>query len=214
MRTRRSKIELAERRQFILDASRRLLAKQGVDNTSMDDIAREAGYTRRTIYAYFNSADEIRLKIFTADLIERWELQKRRIAVPALGLDKLIAWAEALYDFSKENTEATHLQAYWDYRGIDRRRVSRASFVAFEAVNEELAEGLRAIFRLGIGDGSLRPNLQIDMCISQFLHSLRGVIHRALSTAYSFATFDSDEYVAYFLELFTRSICNVKGEIS
>ncbi len=212
MRTRRSKTELAEIRQFILDVSRHLFARRGVENTSMDDIAQEAGYTRRTLYAYFNSADEIRLMIFTGDLSERWELQKKRIAVPRAGLDKLIVWAEALYDFSKENPEATHLQAYWDYRGIDSKRVSRASFRAFEAINEELAEGLRAIFRLGIDDGSLRPDLHIDMCISQFLHSLRSVIHRALSPTYSFATFDPDEYVAHFLRLLTRTIRNSKGE--
>ena len=213
MRTRRTKTEQVERRGFILDTARSLFARRGVENVSMDEIARAAHYTRRTLYAYFKSADEIRLLILTEDLRRRWEVQKPRVAAADAGLAKLIAWAEALYDFTKENLHATRLQAYWDYRGINRKHVSRESFNSFVTINDELAEGLRAIFRLGIKDHSLRPDLDVDMCISQLLHSLRSVLYRALSPNYSFAVFEPDDYVQHFLELFTRAVRNTKGQL-
>ena len=161
---------------------------------------------------HFKGADDIRLLILTEDLKVRWALQQQRMATAETGLAKIVAWAEALYDFARENPQAVRLQAYWDYKGIDRKLVGRESFRAFAAINEELAEGLRAIFRLWVQEGSLRPDLQIDMCISQFLHSLRSVMHRALSPTYSFAVFDSDEYLQHFLDLFSRAIRNTKGQ--
>jgi len=212
MRPQRTKAQVADSRRFILDTARRLYARRRVEEVSMDDIARTAGYTRRTLYAYFTSADEIRLLILLDDLKTRWALQQTRMAHAETGLAKIIAWGQALFEFSQENPHATQLQAFWDYRGIDRRLIGRRVFRQFEKINNELAEGLRTIFALGIRDGSVRPDISIDLCISQFLYSLRGIIHRALLTGYSLATFDPDEYVNHFFELFSEAIGNPKGQ--
>lgn len=203
--------ELETNRQTILDAARRLFARKRVEAITMEDIAAASGYTRRTLYAYFKGADDIRLLILTDDLRVRWALQQQRMNAVETGLGKIAAWAETLYEFSRTNPRVAQLQAYWDYRGIDRKTVGRNSFKAFATINDHLAEGLRSIFRLGVEDGSLRPDLNIDMTISQFLYALRGVIHRGLSPTYSFASFDPDEYVGDFIQLFTRAIAKPKG---
>jgi AcrR family transcriptional regulator len=43
----------------ILDAAKRLFADKGVAQTTVDDVAREADYSKSTLYAYFKSKDEI-----------------------------------------------------------------------------------------------------------------------------------------------------------
>jgi len=206
----RKTMERRTRQLFILDAARRLLAEKGIEETGMEDIAAAVEYTRRTLYAYFKSRDEIYLMILVEDLNVRWAEQKKAMTAAMTGLDKIKTWGESLYTFSREHPHSMSLQIYWDFRGIDRERVSPEVFAAFEAINEELAAGLREIFTLGVTDGSLRPGLQIDLCISQFLYSLRSVIHRALSPTYSFARIDPDEYVNHYLELFLRGIQNTK----
>ncbi len=211
MTQQRRQLEADTRRRFILKQARLLFAQNGVENTAMEEIAAASDYTRRTIYSYFKSADEIRLLVFTEDLKVRWALQKERTATAATGLEKLIAWAEVLYDFCKTHPDALTLQAYWDYRGVDRKHLSREAFKDFATVNEELAEGLRGIFKIGVRDGSIRPDLPVDMSISLFLHSLRSVIHRGLTTTYSFAEFDPDEYVRSFIDLFAYAIHNPEG---
>ena len=35
------------------------ILKNGIENTSMDDIAKEAGYSKATLYVYFKNKDEI-----------------------------------------------------------------------------------------------------------------------------------------------------------
>jgi AcrR family transcriptional regulator len=43
----------------ILEAALRTLARQGANNFSMAGIGREAGISRRTLYRYFHSSDEV-----------------------------------------------------------------------------------------------------------------------------------------------------------
>ncbi|MFH2002560.1 MAG: TetR/AcrR family transcriptional regulator [Planctomycetota bacterium] len=208
----RKEMERNTRQQFVLDAARRVMTRKGIEDTTMEDIASEVEYTRRTLYAYFSSRDEIYLMVLVEDLKARWAEQQKAIATAITGLDKILAWGDSFYAFAREHTHAMRLAIYWDYRGIDKAKISDAVFASFEEINNELAEGLRAIFRLGVSDATLRPDLNQDMCISQFLYSLRSVVSRALMRAYSFAQFEPDDYVAHFLELFTRSIAHDGGK--
>src|SRR6516162_5142740 len=48
-------------RDRILDAVERMLARYGYQKTTMDDIAREAGVAKRTIYMHFASKEEVAL---------------------------------------------------------------------------------------------------------------------------------------------------------
>lgn len=46
-------------RESILDAARTLLARQGYRKTSMEDVAREAGLSRRTLYLHFADKQDL-----------------------------------------------------------------------------------------------------------------------------------------------------------
>ena len=204
----RKAIERETRKKYILEAARRLFDEKGIENTSMDDIASAAEYTRRTLYAYFKSRDEISLSILVEDLAARWEEQKAQLAGSDSGLNKILKWAESLYSFTQRHPSSIRLQLYWDYKGVDRTLIGDEVFASFESINNELAQGLREIFQLGLNDGSSRPDLKVDLSISQFLYSFRAVLNRALSSTYSFAYFDADEYVKHYLDIFARGIGN------
>ena len=67
-------------RDKVLDAADRLLGRLGYRKTTMDDLAREAGIGRRTIYLYFASKEEV----FFASIdrvVERMLEELRRISV-------------------------------------------------------------------------------------------------------------------------------------
>jgi AcrR family transcriptional regulator len=204
--------ESEARRSYILDAARGLFFSKGVENTSMEDIAKAAEYTRRTLYAYFRSRDEICLLVYLEDLTARWEEQQAAMATAGGGLEKLLAWGKSFYVFSREHPHSLRLQVFWDYRGINRDRIGDEVFGAFRAKNEELADGLRDAFLLGIQDGSLRPDLPVDHCISYYALTLRSALNRALFPAYSFTDFDPETYVHNYLDLFMRGIRSTDGE--
>lgn len=58
--------DAAEARQQILTAAERMIARYGVSKTTMDDIGRQAGVSRPTVYRYFGDRDNL-----LAALIER-----------------------------------------------------------------------------------------------------------------------------------------------
>ena len=47
----------------IIDAAERLFFSKGYNNSTMDEVAKESGFTKRTLYSYFTSKEEIYEKI-------------------------------------------------------------------------------------------------------------------------------------------------------
>ena len=65
----------------IIDVARQLFAKQGVDDTTMNDIAQASGKGRRTLYTYFKNKEEV----FYAVVEQEMERMSERLR---LVLDK------------------------------------------------------------------------------------------------------------------------------
>jgi len=49
----------AERREQLLSVAKSLFAERGFQSTTMDDIAREAGFTKPILYQYFDSKTDL-----------------------------------------------------------------------------------------------------------------------------------------------------------
>src|SRR5213594_715730 len=80
-------------REGILDATDRLLGRLGYQKTTIDDLAREAGIARRTIYLHFPSKEEIFLASIDR-VVERLLGELRGIAssggAPELRLRRML----------------------------------------------------------------------------------------------------------------------------
>ncbi|MDR0832937.1 MAG: TetR/AcrR family transcriptional regulator, partial [Candidatus Symbiothrix sp.] len=60
-------------RDTLIDVARRLFAKTGVENTTMNDIAIASKKGRRTLYTYFNSKEEIYHAVIESELKQLYE---------------------------------------------------------------------------------------------------------------------------------------------
>ncbi len=203
--------EIEFRRGQILDRAREVILSKGVQETSMEEIARASDYTRRTLYSYFRSRDEILLLVFMASLEKGWEIQRRAMAEAEGGLAKVMAWGEAYHEVALDDPGLLQLMVHLDYQGIDPERYDPRTIEALRTLNEEVRDGLGEAFREGIADGSLRPELDIDLCMSQYATSLRSVLHRALVTGQPWLEVGADEQVRHFLDLYSHAICNNEG---
>lgn len=61
-------MSVSKTRQLLVDVARVLFAKNGVANTTMNDIAVASKKGRRTIYSYFKSKDEIFMAVIESEL--------------------------------------------------------------------------------------------------------------------------------------------------
>ena len=61
-------MSISKTRQKLVDVARQLFAKNGLENTTMNDIAIQSGKGRRTLYTYFKSKEEIYYAVIEGEL--------------------------------------------------------------------------------------------------------------------------------------------------
>ena len=61
-------MSVSKTRQMLVDVARQLFAKNGVANTTMNDIALASGKGRRTVYTYFSSKEEVYYAVIEGEL--------------------------------------------------------------------------------------------------------------------------------------------------
>ena len=61
-------MSISKTRQTLVDVARQLFAKNGVANTTMNDIAVSSGKGRRTLYTYFKSKEEVYFAVIESEL--------------------------------------------------------------------------------------------------------------------------------------------------
>jgi TetR/AcrR family fatty acid metabolism transcriptional regulator len=83
------------RRAAILDAARSVLARRGFACGIMDEIAREAGIAKGTIYLYFRSKTDIYKAVFELDMKALMRRTMKRIDAAKSLQDKIRAFAFA-----------------------------------------------------------------------------------------------------------------------
>src|SRR5262245_35100703 len=138
-------------RDHILDATERLLGRYGYSKMSMEDIAREAGLARRTLYLYFGGKEEVALASIDR-IVERLLARLDEIAdgdgSPAERLREMLL-TRVLFRFDS-------VQGY--YQGLDDLLSAiRTSYMSrrqryFEAEGRILAR----VIAEGQGSGTIR----------------------------------------------------------
>ena len=61
-------MSISKTRQLLVDVARQLFAKNGLENTTMNDIAQASGKGRRTLYTYFKSKEDIYYAVIETEL--------------------------------------------------------------------------------------------------------------------------------------------------
>ena len=61
-------MSISKTRQILIDVARQQFAKNGMENTTMNDIAIASGKGRRTLYTYFSSKEDIYAAVIESEL--------------------------------------------------------------------------------------------------------------------------------------------------
>lgn len=83
-------MSISKTRQKLIDIAQQLFAKNGVANTTMNDIAVASGKCRRTLYTYFNSKEEVYSAVIESELERLSDKLDEVAAMKMRPLDKVI----------------------------------------------------------------------------------------------------------------------------
>lgn len=130
----------------LVDVARQLFAKNGLDNTTMNDIALASGKGRRTLYTYFKNKEDIYFAVIEEEmdrLSEKMKLVSQKYMEPE---DKLVELIYTHLDLIKEAVRRNgNLRAEF-FRNIVRVQQVRKNFDRneIEFLKAVLTEGIRS----------------------------------------------------------------------
>ncbi len=175
---RRKKEPRSVHRENIASSASALFMEKGIAATSMDDIAKAAGYSKATLYVYFENKEEIisilvlesmkKLHHYISSALIKQETTKARYDFICRGLVQYqeefpfyfkMVLDKINIDFAKNNYLPEEMETY--------------------QVGEEINEEIKKFLISGIEKGDLRDDLDMMPTIFNFWGMLSGIIQLA-----------------------------------
>lgn len=155
-------MSISKTRQQLVDVARRLFAKKGLDNTTMNDIAVESGKGRRTLYTYFKSKEDVYYAVIESELERLSDKMDEVAAMKIRPQDKIIELIYTHLDMIKETVIRNgNLRAAF-FRNIWMVEKVRKSF------DEDEIELFRKVFYEGKADGEF--NIENVDLVAEITH--------------------------------------------
>lgn len=136
---------ISKTRDRIVDVARQLFAKDGIDNTTMNDIAKASKKGRRTLYTYFKNKDEVYLAVVKSELDTLSDRLKQVSEKDIPADDKIVeiifTRLEAIKEvvFRNGTLRATFFRDIWKVEQV-RKKFDRKEINILKSILEEGVE--------------------------------------------------------------------------
>jgi len=165
--------EREQRQNDIINAARKLIADRDFDEISMDEIAREIGLGKSTLYLYFKNKESLYFAIVLRGIRIWAEMVKNEDKKGNTGLEKLISYGNANREFSNEYPDYFRLlyspSSIKKQFDMDKMNSSEEFQEVRELFKEIMSVGIDSIQK-GIDEGEIRP--EVDPVEATILLSL------------------------------------------
>ncbi len=178
--------ERQARRAGIIEAAERIFRRKGFARASMDEVAAEAQFTKRTVYMYFVDKEDLLFAVALEGSKRLFARQQAILAGDGTGLAKVRRAAQAYYEFSRDMPDLFRLIE--DARRLKPRKKDSPGRAAFIHYRADMFAAYGQALRAGIADGSIRSDIDPQLLIYAFVLVLTGFF-QALSEAASTGTF-------------------------
>lgn len=207
---RRKKEPKSVHREQIASAASMLFMEKGILATSMDDIAKMAGYSKATLYVYFENKEEIvsllvldsmkKLYGYIVSALEQQEETKARYDLICQGL---VRYQEEFPFYFKTVLDKINM----DFESHDCLPEEKETYQIGEEINKKIKNFLIS----GIEKGDLREDLEIMPVIFNFWGMLSGLIQLAANKEQYIENamdLSKSQFLEYGFHMLYRSIRN------
>lgn len=177
---RRKKAPRDAHRAAIAAAAQRLFMEKGISATSMDEIAKAAGYSKATLYVYFENKEEIvgvlvlesmkKLHDYLTSALEQQETTRGKYLSICHGLVRYQAQFPFYFKTALEKINI-------DLEGKACLPEERETF----DVGEQITQKIRQFLIAAMEHGDVRKDIQIESTIFTFWGMLAGFIQTAVN---------------------------------
>ncbi len=188
-------------KEYIISESDKLFCQYGLKSVTMDDIAKQLGMSKKTIYSHFSDKNEIvniviEIKLNTQkciilDSIDLAENAVHEVSFAVANMKELLSNLNPVlfYDLQKYHPEA------WMYFKDFREKH------LFKTIHDNL--------KRGIGEGYYRKDLKTDILTQMRLEQMDLIFNN--SSAYTNGKYGLSQVMTELTEHFLYGICTLKG---
>ena len=142
--------ERAAKRDAVLRAAVQMFNRRGFHATSLDDVAASLGITKRTIYHYLASKDQVLLECITVGLQQILDAAVEVQSHPGSGMDRLVAFLRRYAEINMDDFGRCVIRT-------GEETISAAGFPKYRALKRDIDTAMRRLIEEGIADGSIAP---------------------------------------------------------
>ncbi len=165
--------EREQRRIYILDTAEKLFLAEGFSNVTMENIAREVGLNKATLYLYFENKDSLFFAIVLRMVRNINDQYEDIMRMDLTGREKCRRMGQAYFSFARENPAYFRMLCTAGPSRFMNQDNTTAQIV-LEHLNKQ-ARFLRDALAEGIADGTVRDDLdplEMTAFISVTTHSI------------------------------------------
>lgn len=192
-------------RDNILTAARELFDVNGIDKTTMDDIARHADYSKSTIYVYFKSKEDI-FNSIVGEYLDELEIEIRQSLSRETDFEKsyyrfcdlLVAFEEKYPGYFASLTGDIRLNNQRKGNGMIKQDMGR-----------EIRILITELIEKGINNNALRKDIELEATVLYVWSAISGIIQVAgkkKDYIISRLNMTKEEYLHYSFRMFFDSL--------
>ncbi|HYF84238.1 MAG TPA: TetR/AcrR family transcriptional regulator [Clostridia bacterium] len=195
------------RKSEMIEVAEKLFIQNGYEGTSMDDIAKEAQFTKRTIYQYFINKDDLFYAValkFARQLNSNF---KEAFISKKTALEKIHYANLQYFQFFKEHPEVFQLINHVP-QGKPGKEVS-PNYIEMLKFQSESFQMYTEIIEKGKKDGSMSPDLDAKkaahfgvLTVMAYMNTMSKASNRYFET-YGFA---KDDFILFGLKMITETL--------
>ena len=142
--------ERAAKRDAVLRAAVRMFNERGFTATSLDDVATSLRITKRTIYHYLKSKDQVLLECLKIGLRQLLDAAHEARNLPGTGRERLARFLRRYAEINMEDFGRCVIRT-------GEEVLARESLAEYRALKREIDQAMRGLIEEAIADGSIAP---------------------------------------------------------
>ena len=201
--------ERLAREQDMLDAAVKLFCENGFEKTSMEDLAKESEYTKKTIYRYFTCKEDLFFAVILQGNRTLSDMIAKSYNSDNNGLENIRCAYSAFYNFYCENNQLLQLMAMV---GMVKSRSADKEVPFREKCDEQtttIFKNIADLFFLAKADGSIRPDLDVNVLAYSSVFMTTGFFNQFSLSGDSFTRFikmDRELFVSFCIDRMIDSL--------
>lgn len=206
-RTRRDREKLL-REDEIVSAAEKVFLEKGFEAASMDEIARAAQFTKRTLYQYFENKEDLYFAVVLKGFKKLFAYLAQAVDDKQCGFTRIEQTCRGYYRFFKENPDTFRTFSYW---GHVKKKADAGSKKKYELAefNNLMFKSVAGVIDEGKADGSIKPGLDSDKAAFSLVFMLTGFMNQLSATGESFTKhflLDIEDFSAYSIDLMLETL--------